>query len=108
MKQATQDNTRKVIAFRSSSGSAVYETVIWKDGTHSCNCPGWVLKRKDKPRHCKHIDMIAGRRPMENRFDIGEYINETAVTRAVTRHEPVRGRVIERRVTRHIERDKGE
>lgn len=98
--KATQDNTRKVVAFRSTTGTAVYQTVIWPDNSISCDCPGWVLKRKNKPRHCKHIDMVTGKRPMENRFDIGEYINSRTAT---TETESRRGRSVNRRATRHIE-----
>ena len=68
---------KKVYQFRSRStnGAAQYETILYKDGTCSCNCPGWVLyvnrRRKgqnashDVPRECKHTKMVQGKVPMD-------------------------------------------
>ena len=42
------------IVNKSSSGPRKYETVIYVDGTTSCNCPGWCFKRDGKDRSCKH------------------------------------------------------
>lgn len=46
-----------------------YETRLEEDGQLRCNCMGWVFQRKNpdgspKPRHCKHIDMIADEWPV--------------------------------------------
>jgi hypothetical protein len=46
----------KVWLTRSSSGPAIYETVLWSDATLSCNCPGWTRRvAKDGSRSCKHL-----------------------------------------------------
>jgi len=37
--------------FKSSSGTHVYETIRYDDGSHSCDCPGWC---KRPIRSCKH------------------------------------------------------
>ena len=43
----------------SSNGLTKYLTILWSDETTSCNCNGWIIRRKDKqgrpkPRTCKH------------------------------------------------------
>jgi hypothetical protein len=43
--------------FKSSSGSDVYETLQYTDGSTSCNCPGWVRRPQ---RSCKHTRMVDG------------------------------------------------
>lgn len=35
-----------------SKANKVYETVIWSDGSVSCNCPAWIFNNK---RTCKHV-----------------------------------------------------
>ena len=45
-------------AFPSSSGSTTYETVLEEDGTLSCNCPGFIFKKKGQARGCKHTRQI--------------------------------------------------
>lgn len=57
----TATHTNRV-AIKSESSRAIYTvaqhkvTRVW-----SCDCPGWIIKRKDKitgkdkPRHCKHL-----------------------------------------------------
>lgn len=46
------------LQYRSSHDpSILYTTILWSDGTASCNCPGWC-KRKPTPdgaRSCKHV-----------------------------------------------------
>lgn len=32
-----------------------YKVVKWNDGSLTCDCPGWVYKKADKPRDCKHV-----------------------------------------------------
>lgn len=41
--------------FPSSSGNATYTTQLNEDGSLTCDCRGWTMKRPDKPRECKHI-----------------------------------------------------
>jgi len=36
----------------SKSSSTVYETVIWNDGSISCNCKGWIFS--GQVRGCTH------------------------------------------------------
>ena len=40
------------------TGSRDYETVIWSDGSISCNCPGWIFKRAGRDRTCKHTRQV--------------------------------------------------
>jgi len=50
----------KTWMFVSSSGSGMYETILYTDGkTTSCNCFGWT-RRVDKQgkRSCKHTRMV--------------------------------------------------
>lgn len=45
-------------AFPSSSNSTTYETTLEEDGTLSCNCPGFIFKKKGQTRGCKHTRQI--------------------------------------------------
>jgi hypothetical protein len=43
----------------SSNGVTKYTTILWKDGTASCDCPGWTQRVKSegmgrRTRECKH------------------------------------------------------
>lgn len=46
-------------AFPSSSNATTYETTLEEDGTLACNCPGFLFKKKDQARGCKHTRAIA-------------------------------------------------
>lgn len=46
--------------FQSSSGSGTYTTKRNTDGSLSCNCRGWTMKRGDGPRECKHTREVEG------------------------------------------------
>ena len=43
-----------------SSPDKVYQTLVYDDGTTSCECKGWVFKRRNVggDRTCKHTRMI--------------------------------------------------
>lgn len=49
----------KLWRFPSSSGSGEYETLLYTDGTTSCNCMGWT-RRTDGAgnRSCKHTRAV--------------------------------------------------
>jgi len=49
----------KTWMFASSSGSGMYETILYTSGASSCNCMGWT-RRVDKKgqRSCKHTRMV--------------------------------------------------
>ncbi len=45
----------KCWTFASSSGSGTYQTLLYADGTTSCDCPGWCRRvAADGSRSCKH------------------------------------------------------
>jgi predicted nucleic acid-binding Zn finger protein len=49
----------KVWTFSSSSSSKEYETLLYTDGSTSCNCPGWTRRvAADGSRSCKHTRMV--------------------------------------------------
>jgi hypothetical protein len=41
--------------FRSGSSTSVYEVIMYSDGSLSCDCKGWTIKRQDRERTCKHV-----------------------------------------------------
>lgn len=44
-----------------STKGKVYQTLLYVDGSTSCDCPGWVFKRKgtqDGARTCKHTRFV--------------------------------------------------
>lgn len=50
----------KIWTFRSTSGNGRYETLLYRDGTTSCNCPGWTRRTaSDNSRTCKHVRFVA-------------------------------------------------
>lgn len=46
--------------FASESSGKKYQTLVYVDGTKSCECPGWIYKKKTVvgERTCKHIRWI--------------------------------------------------
>lgn len=40
--------------------ATTYETILRADGTLECDCPGWIFKRPNKPRNCKHVERVRG------------------------------------------------
>jgi hypothetical protein len=52
----------RVFVFRSDSNpSRTYQTLQYADGSTSCECKGWVFKRRNTPdgqRSCKHTRMV--------------------------------------------------
>ncbi len=53
---ASERGRRVVAAWATASthGAALYETVLYADGSLSCNCPGWVYPRNGRTRTCRH------------------------------------------------------
>ena len=44
--------------FRSeSSCEKVYQTLVYNDGSLSCDCRGWTFKRNG-PRTCRHVRLV--------------------------------------------------
>jgi len=41
-------------AVPSSHGTTIYETLLYADGSTSCNCPAWVFRKAGRPRGCRH------------------------------------------------------
>jgi len=44
----------KMWVFESSSSDKTYQTLQYTDGTTSCDCRGWTIKKPGKPRMCRH------------------------------------------------------
>jgi hypothetical protein len=53
---ASERGRRVVAAWATPSthGAALYETVLYADGSLSCHCPGWVYPRNGRTRACRH------------------------------------------------------
>jgi ATP-dependent DNA ligase len=49
----------KTWEYPSSSGPGTYVTTLADDGLLSCNCRGFLIKKADKPRYCRHTDDVA-------------------------------------------------
>lgn len=45
--------------FPSSSSDKIYHTLINDNGLLSCDCPGWTVKKLNRPRFCKHCQKVA-------------------------------------------------
>jgi ATP-dependent DNA ligase len=48
----------KTFKFNSSSSAKVYTVKLNDDGTTSCDCMGWTVKKLNKPRMCKHTTEV--------------------------------------------------
>ena len=61
--------------FTSSSGRGRYQTLLYADGTTSCDCPGWCRRvAPDGSRTCKHtrsVLMGTANRECESKHDYG-------------------------------------
>ena len=45
----------EVVDYPSESSDRIYQVLYRpKTGQVSCNCFGWIYKRKNQPRQCKH------------------------------------------------------
>lgn len=45
--------------FRSDTSSKSYQTLLYSDGTTSCNCPGWTRRTgPNGQRSCKHTRSV--------------------------------------------------
>lgn len=45
--------------YRSSKGDKTYQTLLYVDGTTSCDCPGWTRRvAPDGFRTCRHTRMV--------------------------------------------------
>src|SRR3990167_7369791 len=53
--------------FPSSSGSAVYEVQVGRDGRAWCSCVGWKFC-KGSPKFCKHLKLLVGRGVLDTQF----------------------------------------
>lgn len=43
---------------RSDNRAVQYEIILRRNGEVSCDCPGWVFKRKNQERGCKHVNAM--------------------------------------------------
>ena len=42
----------------SNSSNKIYETIEYTDGTTSCNCRGWTIKKLGQERTCRHTRYV--------------------------------------------------
>jgi hypothetical protein len=47
----------KVWTFKSSSSDKTYETLLYSDGSTSCDCPGWTRRAIRSCRHTRAVDL---------------------------------------------------
>ena len=47
-----------------SSPGKVYKTLLYDDGTTSCNCRGWTTKKSEKERECVHTRQVEASNPV--------------------------------------------
>jgi len=57
--------------FESSSSNAIYTTRVMLDGKLTCDCRGWTIRKRDRPRECKHTREVVGERVT---VAIGEFL----------------------------------
>ncbi|RYD84275.1 MAG: hypothetical protein EOP84_05960 [Verrucomicrobiaceae bacterium] len=49
----------KCWTFASSKGNRLYQTILYVDGSTSCDCPGWCRRvAADGSRSCKHTRSV--------------------------------------------------
>lgn len=36
-----------------------YETILWSDGSLTCDCQGWTIKKKNVERTCRHVRSVS-------------------------------------------------
>ena len=49
----------KAWVFASSSGDRQYQTLLYADGSTSCDCKGWTRRvARDGSRTCKHVRLV--------------------------------------------------
>ena len=53
----TQKKIAKAWKFESSSGSKLYETLLYSDGSTSCDCPGWTRRSERSCKHTRSVQM---------------------------------------------------
>ena len=81
----------KCWTFASSSGSGRYQTLLYSDGSTSCDCPGWCRRvAADGSRSCRHtrsVLMGSADRECESMHDynvLAPVITATPARRAIT------------------------
>jgi ATP-dependent DNA ligase len=64
--------------YPSSSGPGTYTVTLADDGLLSCNCRGFIIKKQDKPRYCRHTDDVVKKLKLtmvqrgDYQFSVGE------------------------------------
>ena len=88
--------------FVSSKGNKRYQTLLYADGSTSCDCPGWCKRTAlDGSRSCKHTRSVllgAADRECERSHDYGAAVVATVATMAATRSIAHFGQVGRRRI----------
>jgi hypothetical protein len=79
----------KCWTFASSSGSGTYQTLLYADGTTSCECPGWCRRvAADGSRSCKHTRSVLMGNADRECLSMHDY--GTAAPAAITTAMPAR------------------
>ncbi len=84
-----QKKIATLFVFQSDSNAAVqYQTLQYVDGTMSCDCKGWVFKRRGTPdgeRSCKHTRFVQAGLGNIHAARVVEYAAVTAAPRVPQR-----------------------
>jgi hypothetical protein len=80
----------KTWRFKSNSNpDKTYETIQYTDGTTSCQCKGWIIKKEGRERECTHTRMVENGLA-DSHCVPGSIIDRTQKTRAPGLREQVR------------------
>jgi hypothetical protein len=92
----------KCWTFPSSSGGKRYQTLLYADGTTSCECPGWCKRiAPDGSRSCKHtrsVLMGTANRECESMHDYAEAGPKAVVPQTTTARTQQFGQIGRRRI----------
>jgi hypothetical protein len=76
----------RVYPFKSKSNPSApgYECRLYKDGTTSCNCPGWTRRNMNDVRECKHTMLVDQMREQETAIVTKHNLRPSGTRRLIT------------------------